>query len=84
MDDLRNAYEELVVEEDELIQKIGICEGCVSVIFDYILSNGDTGVQVGESILSAVHTIDKDLQTELLHIRLEKGILANRIKLGNR
>lgn len=80
MDDLREKYEQLVLEEDELIQKIGVCEGCISMILEYIPNNSDADVQIGESIVSAVHTIEKDLQTELLQVRLEKGILANKIK----
>ncbi|TCZ78412.1 hypothetical protein E0485_07880 [Paenibacillus albiflavus] len=83
MNEYRNKYEQLELEEDELIQKIGLCEGSISMIVDYIASNGDKGIHIGESIISAVHTIEKDLQTELLHIRLEKSFMANKMKLLN-
>jgi hypothetical protein len=83
LNECRNKYEQLELEEDELIQKIGLCEGSISMIVDYMANNGDKGIQIGESIITAVHTIEKDLHTELLHIRLEKGFLANKMKLLN-
>mgnify|MGYP001459865340 CR=1 FL=1 len=84
MNDLGTELDQLTFEERELIQKIEVCEGCISAVFDYILENGDpTAVQIGEYILSSIHTIDKDLQTELLHIRLEKSFLESKIKLMN-
>ncbi|REK77704.1 hypothetical protein [Paenibacillus paeoniae] len=80
MVELIAVYERLVEEEDELLNKIEICEGCIAGIFEYLVSKKDT--HIGESILTAVHTIVKDLQTELLHLRLEKSLLADRIKLA--
>ncbi|MFF2888556.1 hypothetical protein [Paenibacillus sp. NPDC057967] len=80
MVELMTVYERLVEEEDELLNKLEICEGCIACIFEYLVSKKD--VHIGESVLTAVHTIAKDLQTELLHLRLEKGLLADRIKLA--
>ncbi|GKU77767.1 hypothetical protein [Paenibacillus sp. L3-i20] len=79
MDAMISVYEQLVAEEEELLQNIEICEGCISVVFQYI--SGKEDPQIGESILTAIHTIEKDLQTELLHLKLEKSLLANKIKL---
>lgn len=81
MDDLREKYDQLVLEEDQLIQKIGVCEGSITAILEYITNKCDSiNALIVEDIISSVHTIEKDLQTELLHLKLEKGLLANRIK----
>ncbi|MBP1991886.1 hypothetical protein [Paenibacillus eucommiae] len=81
MDDVMVTYENLALEEDTLVQRIRVCEDCVSVILDYISNKNDsTHILTVEDIVSAIHVIEQDLQTELLHLKLEKGVLANKIK----
>jgi hypothetical protein len=79
MDDVSN-YEKLVEEEDELTTKIKLCEGCQWMLLDYISKNAGVGEEIGEEIMTRVHTIEQDLRTELMHLRLEKGILAGRMR----
>ncbi|WP_409342857.1 hypothetical protein [Paenibacillus sp. MBLB4367] len=83
--DMVNKYEQLVLEEDILIQRIATCEECVNAILAYILKNSQSiHLITAEDIINAVHLIGKDLQTELLHLRLEKSILAGKMELEHR
>jgi len=69
-------YEQLVLEEDELVAKIRLCEECQWSLLELISRHGDMGREIGEEIVATVHTIEQDLRTELLHLRLEKGIVG--------
>lgn len=80
MEQLLHKYESVVEEEQILNERIRACNECVEIILDFIEKRADQiHVLTAEDIVSAAHTIGKDLQTELLHIRLEKGILLNKI-----
>ena len=74
-----NLYENLVVEEDELVQKVTLCETYQWTILDSISKQGEIGKEIGEELLTVVHTIEHDLRTELLHLRIEKGLLAAKL-----
>lgn len=80
--DTVDKYEQLVLEEDILIQRIATCEECINAILAYILKNCQSvHLLTAEDIVNAVHLIGKDLQTELLHLRLEKSILAGKMEM---
>jgi hypothetical protein len=76
MTEARQLYENLVIEEDELVAKIQLCEGCQWTILEYLIQHGELGRGIGEEITTTIHTIEQDLRTELLHLRLDKGFLA--------
>ncbi len=74
-------YDEFVAEENVLIQRIGVCKEFIEVILKYISDKADSiHILTAEDIVTAVHTMGQDLDTELLHIRLEKSFLENKIK----
>lgn len=80
MEDSTNCHDKLKVEEDEILSKIQFCEGCLETILMFISNNCECREEIiGEEIVMKVHTIEQDLRTELLHLRLEKGILAGRM-----
>jgi len=77
-------YEQLVLEEDGLVAKIRLCEECQWMLLELLSRHGETGRDIGEEIVTTVHTIEQDLRTELLHLRLEKGIMSESMrKLDN-
>ncbi|NEW09377.1 hypothetical protein GK047_25875 [Paenibacillus sp. SYP-B3998] len=81
MQDILRKYDEAIQEENILHQKISVCTDFINVILDYISNKADSiHMLTAEDIVTAVHTIGQDLDTELLHLRLEKGILENKIK----
>lgn len=83
--DTVDKYEQLVLEEDTLIQRIATCEECINAILAYILKNCQSvHLLTAEDIVNAVHLIGKDLQTELLHLRLEKSILAGKMEMEHK
>jgi hypothetical protein len=61
----------LKVEEQTLIQQINTSEACLMAVLD-VVSGGDIEVHklIVEDILTAIHRIKYELQTELLHVRL--------------
>lgn len=68
----------LIAEEEALQEKINTCEICVSAVLDAIVERqGDIHILTAEGILSSIHTISTDFQTELLHLKLEKIIVAS-------
>lgn len=70
----------MIEEEDELYRGIQVCEECTDHVLDYIAEKAEsTHISTAESILSSIHVIMKDLQTELLHLRIEKSILTREI-----
>ncbi|WP_058300639.1 hypothetical protein [Gorillibacterium timonense] len=77
-----DVYEKLVDEEDELLAKIELCEGCQWSLLEYVSRYGEMGRAIGEEIITNIHHIEQDLRTELLHLRLEKGFLAETMKKG--
>ncbi|MCM3269995.1 hypothetical protein [Paenibacillus elgii] len=80
MNNLQSKYENLIEEERLLADKIESCEECVEAILDYIAKKANTiHVLTAEEIVSAVHAIGKDLRTELLHVKLERSIVSNKL-----
>lgn len=81
MNDILTKYNEAIKEEQILIQRINVCKEFIDVILTYISEKADSiHILTAEDIVTSVHTIGQDLDTELLHLRLEKGILDNKLK----
>ncbi|MDU0205841.1 MULTISPECIES: hypothetical protein [Paenibacillus] len=84
MQEIQIKYEETLQEESILTQRISLCHEFIDIILKYISQNADSiHILTAEDIVTAVHTIGQDLDTELLHLRLEKGILENKLKSLN-
>ncbi|RAV02667.1 hypothetical protein [Paenibacillus sp. YN15] len=80
MVELMKDYNGMIEKEDNLYKGIQVCEECTDNILDYIAEKADSlHILTAEAILSAIHVIMKDLQTELLHLRIEKNILSREI-----
>ncbi|KZE71695.1 hypothetical protein AV654_05685 [Paenibacillus elgii] len=73
-------YEHLLVEERELTQKIATCEQCVTAVLGCIEQHSDSiHLHTVEDVVGLIHTISSDLQTELLHLRLEKSVMTSKL-----
>jgi hypothetical protein len=84
MQQIQNKYEQALQEESILTQRISLCKEFIDIILEYISQKADSiHILTAEDIVTAVHTIGQDLDTELLHLRLEKGILENKLKSFN-
>jgi hypothetical protein len=74
-------YEQLIIEEDNLLHQIDTCEECLQEIFDFIFNKGSTLHKIIlEKLLTSIQVIRNDLQTDLLYTRLNKSVLANQMK----
>jgi hypothetical protein len=72
-------YDGFAAEEDMLIQRIGVCNECIEVILKYVSDKVDPiHILTAEDIVTAIHRIGQDLDTELLHVRLEKSLLERK------
>ena len=60
--------------------KIRLCEDCQWTLLELISRSGETGREIGEEVATAILTIEQDLRMELVHLRLEKGMLAERMR----
>jgi hypothetical protein len=81
MNDLAAKYDELSAQEQEFLKQIGTVELCITAIIDYIFRYGDlTNKLTAEDILIAVHQIEIELRIEMLHLRLEKALVACELK----
>jgi hypothetical protein len=84
MQQIQTKYEQVLQEETVLTQRIGLCKEFIDIILEYISRKANSiHILTAEDIVTAVHTIGQDLDTELLHLRLEKGILENKLKSLN-
>ncbi|NOU69279.1 hypothetical protein GC096_35260 [Paenibacillus sp. LMG 31461] len=81
MNDIHDKYNEAINEEQILIHRISVCKELIDIILRYISEKADSiHMLTVEDIITSVHTIGQDLDTELLHLRMEKGILDNKLK----
>lgn len=82
MQEVQTKYEQALQEEDTLTQRISLCKEFIDIILEYISHKADSiHILTAEDIVTAIHTIGQDLETELLHLRLEKKMLENKLKL---
>jgi len=81
LSDLLTKYEEAIQEENILIQRIGLCKEIINIILEFISNKADAiHLPTAEDIVTAIHTMGQDLDTELLHLQLEMGVLELKIK----
>jgi hypothetical protein len=84
MNDEKIKYEHLLVEEDTLQQRIKVCDEGLTLLIEYISTTAESiHLLTAEDILSFIHKMQQDLQTELFHLRLEKAIWANKLIVSN-
>ena len=77
MYDLLTQYEEAIQEEQTLMQRIGLCKEIIDVILEYISSKADViHLPTAEDIVTMIHTMGHDLDTELLQLQLEMCVLG--------
>ncbi|MGG1555098.1 hypothetical protein [Paenibacillus ferrarius] len=80
MQPIQTQLETTLQEEATLTQRIRLCRDFIDILLDYVAHNADQiHILTAEDILTSVHTIAQDLDTELLHVRLEKSILVNKL-----
>ncbi|MBE0336037.1 hypothetical protein [Paenibacillus sp. 23TSA30-6] len=81
MSDNMEINEQFVLEEDELVKRIFTCTETSAMVLYLFYEKGQTlDAKTVEDILSSIHNIQQDLETELLHLRIEKTIVATRNK----
>lgn len=78
MSNTEEIYNQFTLEENVLAQRIYTCTEITSTLLYLFYKNGQRlhGETV-EEILMSIHQIEQDLQTELLHIRIEKTIATS-------
>ena len=81
MNDLASKYNDLVKQEKAFFKQIDTAELCLIAIFDYTFQYGEvTDKLTLEDMIMAMHQIEMDLRTEMLHLRLEKALVAGELK----
>lgn len=81
--DILEVYAQFVSDEDQLVRRISTCDEITATIIDLMYQQGDAfHSSTVEEILMAIHRVQQDLQTELLHTRLEKAVVAYKQKHG--
>lgn len=75
-------YEGLVEEEDELVGKLTACEGIMWVLLEKVAKSGGFVEEIGERLLTELNGMEQEWRTELLHLRLEKSLLAGKMREG--
>lgn len=79
MPEILEAHEKLVLEEDRLVKRISTLERIISVILNLIYKEGDSlDLKTIEESINSLHTVLQDLNTELLHVRLEKSLVTHK------
>lgn len=82
MSSVLEIHEQFIHEEDQLVKRINASNEIIATILDLMYKKGQSlHTLTVEDILMSVHRIQQDLQTELLHIRLEKTVTARGIPL---
>lgn len=78
MSNAEEIYHQFTLEENVLAQRIYTCTEITSTLLYLFYKNGPRlrGETV-EEILMSIHQIELDLQTELLHTRIEKTIATS-------
>ncbi|KRE71989.1 hypothetical protein [Paenibacillus sp. Soil750] len=80
MHPIQSQYQSIIQEEATLMQRISLCKVSIDILLEYISRHADSiHILTAEDIVTSIHTMTQDLDTELLHVRLEKGILENKL-----
>lgn len=81
VNDLKSKYEQMVVQLDEYFKQVETAELCLTAIINYIFRYGNlTNKITVQEVLDVVHQIEIDLRTKILHLRLEKALVACDLK----
>ncbi|GFZ87041.1 hypothetical protein GCM10008018_36520 [Paenibacillus marchantiophytorum] len=77
MSNILEIHEQFVLEEDQLVKQINTCNEITATILDLMYQQAQSlHTLTVEEVLMSIHRIQQDLQTELLHARLEKTVMA--------
>ncbi len=80
MHPIQTQYQSTIQEEATLTQRITLCKVSIDILLEYISHHADSiHILTAEDIVTTIHTMAQDLDTELLHVRFEKGILENKL-----
>lgn len=81
MSEMITQYESKIDEESDTYKKLETCNGIQHATIEFIARNGaNLDFRTLKDILLKVHTVKLDMLTELLHIQLEKAVLAGQLK----
>ncbi|NEW04686.1 hypothetical protein GK047_01455 [Paenibacillus sp. SYP-B3998] len=81
MNTLAEKYSQLIQQEDSYFKQVRTTEMCMTALFEYTIQYGELLNKLAvEDILNAIHQIEMNMRTELLHLRLEKAFLACAMK----
>jgi urease accessory protein UreE len=73
MNEIKERYEKLVLEEDDLNNKIKTCQTAIDAVMMAVLKEGDSlHMLTTEDVIVAIHKLEMDARTELLHLQLRK------------
>lgn len=80
MQPIQNQYQSIIQEEATLAQRISLCKGSIDILLEYISHHADSiHILTAEDIVTTIHAMAQNLDTELLHVRFEKGILEHKL-----
>ncbi|WP_341280223.1 hypothetical protein [Paenibacillus sp. FSL H8-0537] len=78
MSEVLKMYEQFVTEENQLCRRIETLNIIQSYILHTVHKHGpELDMLTVEEVMLSIHHIQQDLQTELIHVRLEKSLLAH-------
>lgn len=79
MSEVLKVYEEFVTEENQLCRRIETLDIIQSYILHTVHKHGpELDTLTVEDVLMSIHRMQQDLQTELIHVRLEKSVLSHK------
>ncbi|MGG1658583.1 hypothetical protein [Brevibacillus sp. NRS-1366] len=74
-------YEHLIIEEDYLIAQIETYDQMIDSTLNYAYTNSSNlHLETLKNVFTDIHNKNQQAQLQLLHVRLEKNILAYRLK----
>ncbi|MDR6554673.1 hypothetical protein [Paenibacillus qinlingensis] len=80
MQPIQTQYESIIEEEVTLTQRISLCKDSIDILLEYISRHADSiHILTAEDIVTTIHAMAQNLDTELLHVRFEKGILEHKL-----
>ncbi|NQX66655.1 hypothetical protein HQN90_11005 [Paenibacillus alba] len=68
-------YESIVHEENELLDKLRTCQSIIeAILYAFAEERDSIHLLTVEDVLMEIHSLELELRTELLHLRLDKVI----------
>ncbi|UFJ40377.1 hypothetical protein LOK74_20465 [Brevibacillus humidisoli] len=81
MDTPAERYEQLVLQEDQVVFGIQTCEHCVTLLLDNLYQSGEPRNQATyHEILNLINEVEQRLRNQWLNIKIQKALLAHLIK----